>query len=107
MTNEKELAYRYDLIIATEWHERFDQLIFENFEIPEEGQFLVLNCGTGALSIEIAERLKAGEVFALDRDIERLELARAKAVVKKIDNITFEQDDTGSLRFPDSTFDAV
>ncbi|PYP86532.1 MAG: hypothetical protein DMF61_12675 [Blastocatellia bacterium AA13] len=107
MINEKELAYRYDLIISTEWQERFDELIFGKFEIPDEGQVLIFNCGTGTLSIEIAERLKAGEVFALDPSPERLKIARAKAAVKKLDNIIFEQDEKGARRLLESTFDAV
>jgi ubiquinone/menaquinone biosynthesis C-methylase UbiE len=106
--NEKELAYRYDLFIAPEWRDRFDTLINENIEMPTEGRILDVNCGTGEHAIELAERLAGkGEVIAMDPSPERLELARAKAQVKKITEVTFEQSKGLPLRFADREFDGV
>jgi ubiquinone/menaquinone biosynthesis C-methylase UbiE len=108
MTTEKELAYRYDLFIAPEWRSRFDALLGENIEIPAEGEILEVNCGTGSHALEIAERLKdKGEVLAVDSSAERLELARAKALVTKLQNVRFEQAVSGNLPFPSDKFDAV
>src|ERR1041384_3281903 len=101
-SNEKELAYRYDLFITPEWRDRFDTLINESIEMPTEGRILDVNSGTGAHAIELAERMGGkGEVVALDPSAERVELARAKAQVKKIAEVVFEQAAALPLRFAD------
>jgi len=109
MTNdEKELAYRYDLFITPDWRDRFDTLINENIEMPTEGRILDVNSGTGAHAIELAERMRGkGEVIALDPSAARVELARAKAQVKKIEEVTFEPGSAPPLRFADREFDGV
>ena len=108
MSNEKELAYRYDLLITPDWRERFDLLISENMKLPTEGRILEVNCGTGALAIELAEKMRGlGEVVGTDPSAERIEIARAKALVKKIDDVAFEQSSPDALRFDSFEFDAV
>jgi len=108
MSNERELAFRYDLFITPDWRDRFDTLVNESVEIPVEGRVLDVNCGTGAHSIEIAERLRGkGELVGVDPSIERIELARAKALARKLDNVTFQQGVATGLPFADSGFDAV
>ena len=108
MTTEKELAFRYDLFIGPEWRRGFDTLLDENIEIPSEGEILEVNCGTGDHALEVAERLKTkGEVVAVDPSAERLELAKAKALVTKLQNIRFEQAMSTSLPFASNSFDAV
>ena len=105
--NEKELAYRYDLFITPNWRDRFDTLINESIKMPTEGRLLDINCGTGAHAIELAERMRGkGEVIALDPSAERVELARAKALVKKVEDVSFEQGGA-PLRFADREFDGV
>jgi ubiquinone/menaquinone biosynthesis C-methylase UbiE len=108
MSKEKELAYRYDLFITPDWRDRFDTLVNENIQLPVEGLILDVNCGTGAHSIEMAERMRGkGRVIGIDPSAERLELARAKAQAKKIKDIRFEQGGGSELRFETDEFDAV
>ena len=108
MKNEKELAYRYDLFITPDWRDRYDTLINEKVELPAEGHFLDVNSGTGAYAIELAERLQGkGEVFGTDSSAERIELSQAKALVKKTDNVLFEQASATDLPYRDDRFDAV
>ena len=108
MKNEKEQAYRYDLFITPDWRDRYDTLINEQVELPAEGHFLDVNSGTGAYAIELAERLQGkGEVFGTDSNAERIELSQAKAQVKKIDNVAFEQANATDLPYRDDRFDAV
>jgi ubiquinone/menaquinone biosynthesis C-methylase UbiE len=108
MSKARELAFRYDLFITPDWRDRFDTLVNENIEIPFESSVLDVNCGTGAHSIELAERVRGkGEVFGIDPVGERIELARAKAVAKKLDRVTFQQGSTSTLPFPDDRFDVV
>ncbi|HSO75412.1 MAG TPA: class I SAM-dependent methyltransferase [Blastocatellia bacterium] len=108
MSKARELAFRYDLFITSDWRDRFDTLINENIEIPFESQVLDVNCGTGAHSIELAERARGkGEVVGIDPGAERVDLARAKALAKKLDRVTFQQGITTVLPFPDDRFDIV
>ena len=105
---EKELAYRYDLFITPDWRDRFDTLINEQVKLPDEGQFLDVNCGTGAYAIELAERVQGkGEVIGTDPNAERIEIARAKAQVKKVEDVSFEHAPATDLPFRDEQFDAV
>ena len=48
MSNEKELAFRYDLFITPDWRDRFDTLINQSIKLPAEARILDVNCGTGA-----------------------------------------------------------
>jgi ubiquinone/menaquinone biosynthesis C-methylase UbiE len=108
MTTEKEFAYRYDLFIGPEWRSRFDDLLDENIQLPAEGEILEVNCGTGDHALEVAERLKTrGEVVAVDPGAEKLELAKAKALVTKLQNVRFEQARSTDLPFASNSFDAV
>jgi ubiquinone/menaquinone biosynthesis C-methylase UbiE len=108
MSTEKELAYRYDLFTAPDWRERFDSLLEENFKIPSEGILLEVNCGTGAYGVQLAERMQGkGEVIGFDPSPERLDLARARAQVLKLSNLTFKLGDALDVPFEDNRFDAV
>lgn len=108
MSTEKELAYRYDLFITPDWRDRFDTLIDEHIKMPGEGRILDVNCGTGAHAIELAVRMKGkGEVVGIDSSLERVEIARAKALVKKVEEAVFEQGNAADLPFLDDQFDVV
>jgi ubiquinone/menaquinone biosynthesis C-methylase UbiE len=108
MNKNRELAYRYDLFITPDWRDRFDTLVNESVEMPLEGRILDVNCGTGAHSIELAERMRGnGDVIGIDPSAERVEIARAKAQAKKIEEVSFEQGSAFDLRFESHEFDAV
>src|SRR5690242_16168472 len=108
MDTQKELAFRYNLIVAPEWRDRFDKLVNDSIEFPVEGKFLDVNCGTGEHAIELAERLKdKGEVIGVDSSEELIALARAKAQIKKEKNVTFYKADSSHLSFADNEFDVV
>lgn len=108
MNREKELAYRYDLLITPTWRDRFDTLVNENLQLPEKGRVLDVNCGTGAHAIELAERMRGlGDVIGIDPDVERLELSRAKAQAKKVEDVTFECGDARELELDDNDFNVV
>jgi ubiquinone/menaquinone biosynthesis C-methylase UbiE len=108
MSDEKELAYRYDLFVTPDWRDRFDALVAEHIKLPPEGRILDVNCGTGAHTIEMAEGLRSkGEVIGVDSSVERIEIARAKAQVKRLKEVTFEQSLPYDLRFESDVFDVV
>jgi ubiquinone/menaquinone biosynthesis C-methylase UbiE len=108
MSTEKELAYRYDLIITPEWRVRFDSLVDANVVMPPGGRFLDLNCGTGAYTIELAGRLRGkGDVVGLDPSEERIELARAKIAVLHLDNVSFDVVRAEGVQFEEGEFEVV
>ena len=109
MTTEKELAYRYDLFVAPDWRNRYDTLLSDNVEIPLEATVLDAGCGTGGYAVDLAGlmRPKGGDVVGVDPSDERLELARARALVVKLDNVRFQNGSILNLPFEDERFDAV
>jgi len=108
MLNSKELAFRYDLFITPDWSDRFDTLVNENIDMPTEARILDVNCGTGAHSLELAERMHGkGEVIGIDPGVERIAIARAKALVKKAKEVNFEQGIASDLPFDSHQFDVV
>ena len=108
MDLDKELAYRYDLLITPTWRDRFDSLANENITLPERGRVLDVNCGTGAHAIEIAEQMRGlGDVFGTDPDSQRIDIARVKAQAKKLGDASFQTADARRLPFPDNDFSLV
>lgn len=108
MRSTKELAYRYDLYVVPYWREAFDQFILERVAIPQTGNILAVNCGTGGLAIELAMKLSdRGDVIATDQAIERLRLARAKASMKRMNNIHFLEKDPTHLGMEEYAFELV
>ena len=108
MSHDKESAYRYDLFITPDWRDRFDSLVTQSIKIPREGLILDVNCGTGAYAIELAEQMKGkGEVIGVDPSAERIEIARAKALVKKARDVSFEQAIASDLQFDNHSHDVV
>ena len=103
---QKELAFLEDLYIATDWGERFAELVDEHVELPKEGRALYLAAGTGAHAL--AMRARAGDLKLLctDENEECLELARTKAVAVN-QEAEFRREDLGALSFHDDEFDLV
>jgi ubiquinone/menaquinone biosynthesis C-methylase UbiE len=104
----KEMAYLYDLYIVPGWREAFDSLVDDEVELPSEGKFLEVECGTGSYAVDLA--MKGGakvEVVGVDSSAERLVLARSKAEIKKIDRVTFETGSMTALNLVDQDFDLV
>lgn len=103
----RERAFQYDLFVSTGWVDRFDQLVAEHLELPDEGRLLEINCGTGDNVLAVAATLKTGEVVGTDSDVERLNIARAKALVAKSEKYAFVEADPKHLGFPDQSFAGV
>lgn len=106
--SDKELAYLYDLHIMPIWRDCFDRLFNEKCGLPNTGDVLDINCGTGGHAIEMAKMLAGkGKVVAVDESLEAIKLANAKSSIAKLDNINFSVASTSHLVFPDNTFDMV
>ena len=103
----KELAYLHELFVATDWGERFGELIDEHVALPKEGKVLYVGAGTGAHAIALQERASdLLEFVVLDEDSESLDLAQAKATALG-DLARFQVDQVDSLSLPDNAFSVV
>ena len=104
---DKELAFIHELFVATDWGERFAELVDEHVQLPKEGSVLYVASGTGGHAIALQERSSADLRFlCVDENEDCLELARAKATVLK-DVAKFRQDTVDNLSLPDDQFNAV
>ena len=103
----KELAYLHELFIATDWGERFAELLDEHVTLPKEGRVLYVAAGTGGHAIALQERSTADLKFVcVDENEECLELARAKATALK-DTAEFRQETVDDLSLADDKFHVV
>lgn len=106
--SEKELAYLHELYVATDWGERFAELVDEHVKLPAEGRVLYVASGTGAHALALATRApREVTLVCVDESEERLELARAKATVVKSDKVDFRHAQLEALAFEDEVFDLV
>lgn len=77
-------------------------------EVGPGDRALDLCCGTGDLSIELADRVgPSGEVVGADFSEPMLELARKKAPPDDQEVVSFVNADALELPFPDDSFDAL
>ncbi len=80
------------------------------FLLPHlQAGFSVLDCGcgTGSITLDLAEIVAPGQVVGVDADATQLEAARAGARQRGLSNVAFEEGNAYSLRFADGSFDAV
>jgi len=105
--SEKELAFLQDLYIATDWGERFAELVDEHVELPPDGRVLYVAAGTGGHAMALQERASEKvKLLCVDGSDECLELARAKAVALH-EQTEFQREDANALSFPDDQFELV
>lgn len=105
--SDKEMAFLHELYVATDWGERFAELIDKHVELPKKGRILYVASGTGGHAMAMLER--AGDdvtMVCVDESEECLELARAKAAVISSDP-EFYRTQLESLQFEDEQFDLV
>ncbi|MBA2645675.1 MAG: class I SAM-dependent methyltransferase [Pyrinomonadaceae bacterium] len=106
---EKELAFLYDLYVATDWGERFAGLVDEHVKLPERGRALYVAAGTGGHALALKERGEEGfTLVGVDESEERVEIARAKAAaINAIGRVDFHSAQLESLAFEDDQFGLV
>jgi ubiquinone/menaquinone biosynthesis C-methylase UbiE len=101
------MAFLQELYVATDWGERFAELIDEHVQLPKKGRILYVASGTGGHAMALLER--AGDDVTLacvDESEECLELARAKAAVISAEP-EFYRAQLESLQFEEELFDLV
>jgi ubiquinone/menaquinone biosynthesis C-methylase UbiE len=104
----KELAFLHELFVATDWGERFAELIDEHVELPKKGRALYVASGTGGHALALQERAGADLKFlCVDENQESLELARVKAKTARKDATEFREQKVDRLDLDDNEFDLV
>ena len=69
---------------------------------------LDVGCGSGTITNDVAEAVRPGEVFGVNRSAEQVETAIERLEERSyIDNVTYQASDAHALDFPDDTFDVV
>jgi ubiquinone/menaquinone biosynthesis C-methylase UbiE len=105
--SQKELAFLYDLYIATDWGERFATLVDDHVELPKDGRALYVNAGAGGHALAVQARAgKKLRLLCVDENDECLELARTKGVVLQQET-EFQREDPTALSLSDDQFDLV
>jgi ubiquinone/menaquinone biosynthesis C-methylase UbiE len=105
--SDKELAFLQELYVATDWGERFAELVDEHVELPKKGRVLYVAAGTGGHAIAMQERAGDDVSFVcIDESEECLELARVKAMVIRADP-EFRRAQLEALGFEDDQFNLV
>jgi len=98
------LNHLFILNLDRVWRRR----LVESAGLPPRGRVMDACSGTGDIAIAFAERTEAAEVIALDRSGEMLDIGRAKAAGRKLDEkIHFIEGDVLDLPFESGRFDAV
>jgi SAM-dependent methyltransferase len=78
--------------------------IFESYNLPKGARILDLACGTGEISLRLAELLPTANILGLD--VEQAHLSRARErCVKYGERVSFELGDAFNLKLPAKSFD--
>ena len=86
MKTEKELAFLRELIIETDWTQRFTEFFDKKFKFGKEETILYVNAGTGNHAIALDEKLDdKTEIYAVSENPELRKIAQAKADAIKAD----------------------
>ena len=104
----KEVAFLHELFVATDWGERFAELIDEHIKLPKGGLGLYVASGTGGHAIALQERASAKLSFlGVDESEENLELARVKAKAAVKNSMEFRKERLDRLTLADNQFNLV
>ncbi len=106
--SDKELAFLHDLYVATDWGERFAELVDQHVQLPKEGRALYVGSGTGGHALALAARGGAAlELVGVEESEEQVALARAKAAAVEGVGVDFRHAQVEDLAFEDGQFDLV
>ncbi len=99
------LTALYDPVVALTMRERtFRSRLVAQVAVGEPSAVLEIGCGTGSLTVRLAQALPAASVTGLDPDPEALARARAKDPLRRID---WRRGTAAALPLPDRCTDRV
>ncbi len=104
---EKELAFLRELVIETDWTQRFTDFFDKKFKFDAEETILYVNAGAGNHAIALDEKLDdKTEIYATSENAELRKIAQAKADAIKADvrfGINFP-DEKSTIVIADASF---
>ena len=80
------------------------------FFLPHIGKgskVLDCGCGQGQITVGLAQRVAPTEVIGIDQDQPAIEVAKATAIEKSLQNLSFKSGNVYELPFEDELFDAL
>ena len=86
------------------WSSRLANVFLDFVELPESGELLDVGCGTGALTLAMADRWPARSVIGVDLAAPFISYARS---CRSCDRPSFEIGDACALKYEDGRFAAV
>ncbi|HEY8159109.1 MAG TPA: class I SAM-dependent methyltransferase [Methylobacter sp.] len=100
-------ADHFDHPVSSFWH-RFGRRTVERLNLRPDERVLDVCSGSGGSALPAAEIVGPdGHVIAADLAERLIDLARAKAEARSLENIEFRVGDMLALGYPDDSFDAV
>ena len=105
--SDRELAFLQDLYVATDWGERFAEVINKHVVLPKRGRALYVAAGTCGHALAMQEKMGDDvTLVCVDENEECLELGRTKAMAVRADP-EFQRSQLEALSFEDDQFDLV
>jgi len=83
---------------------KYRHKLYEKVDLKNKKKILDVGCGTGAITLDIAE-YTSGHVTGIDIDPEKLK--EAEKALKNISNVNLQIGDATAMPFSDETFDLV
>ena len=105
-----QLQWVYSSIMTQQCHASRTATSHAAFFLPFLNSGMTLldcGCGSGGITLGLAEACSPGQVIGIDIGITEIERAISNANEKKCSNVRFEVASIYELPFPDETFDAV
>jgi SAM-dependent methyltransferase len=81
------------------------ELLHHDTHYPAGVWVLEAGCGVGAQTVTLAAQSPGATITSIDISAESVAQAQATCAAAGLTNVTFEQGDIFTLRFPDATFD--
>ncbi|MBE7436575.1 MAG: class I SAM-dependent methyltransferase [Anaerolineales bacterium] len=96
------------LRMKTFWNfDYFERIILLLLDLPQSGRVLDVGCGSGGISLLLADLQPDLQILGVDFEPKPLEDAHAYASRNGLTNLTFEQGDAHNLKYENESFDAV
>lgn len=98
------MAPRYDAFIRRFVTEQYSEIVYKTWNsFAEDKSLIEIGAGTGAISLEIARKVK--KITVTDISERMLDIAKQKALTRGVENADFVVADGGDLPFAAEQFD--
>jgi len=98
------MVFLYERIIAARIGELYDQLAeFFFSDLPAGCRVLDLGCGSGPVSVRVAQANPTARITGVDLSLDQIHNAKQRA--RGLANTTFERGDAMNLAYPEGHFD--